>query len=700
MSSPFNSDQADKGYEQSEGTPEVDAVPASPHRVVHRRSRSVDEGSLHASTETLHSDNGRLDNEFAEGIPQRRASADVTVTPFGLDGLATGDVVEALELTTVHSKRRSGSGWMARRNGRDFGEADSESGAENGELASSGRSTCVAPSSPARRWSRRATQVLHLDTTNTPPPSPSPPRMSPPSSSPTSTGDPLPRHPPLSLLSEATDAPSAPSTTRTSSSSPPPPPTDPSQPSCNALSTSPPPSSRRSSALSKALGLTPSSRAHRLAAKNAKFQAKFRLPADQVLLLDFTASLNKSGLLHTGRLLASSSYLCFYSSIFGMRTTEKIAWRDVRAIRKNATVGIGGAFSVEVSTGGADCVSYQFVMLGLDIDADIALISSVWRGVPNMRRSRAASFRSSKQSAIIGSEVISRNEAPRGAVESEDETEISKGDDEEELHDGSHDDDDDDEHDHDHDHDVSNDDDDDDMGLGSDDDDDDDLLTGTETSTDDGPSPRGDGAVLSQRAYVSHDFLHTGDRDRNTVADMVLPVTPVEFFCLFYGNDATFTRRFRAARGETDLNIGPWTPHAELENVRDVHWVTPVNAIIGPPTSRLQETQRYHLTESLLTVETVSITPDVPYGDCFYVESRWIVELIPAAPGTPPTSRVSVTAGVHFIKSVTLFKSRITNGALTEYEASLVTWTQLAHTAIAEMRAKEGASDSEGLSST
>jgi hypothetical protein len=410
-----------------------------------------------------------------------------------------------------------------------------------------------------------------------------------------------------------------------------------------------------------------------------------------VLLLDFTASLNKSGLLHTGRLLASASYLCFYSSIFGMRTTEKIAWRDVRSIRKNATVGIGGAFSVEVATGGEGSVSYQFVMLGLDIDADIALISSVWRGVPELRRSRAGSFRSSKQSVIIGSELISRNEAPRGAVDSDEETEteaeVGKGGEREGGEEGGEgksmegDD-------------EAEDEEDDDLGLGSDDD----PLTGAETSNDDGPSPREDGAVLSQRAYVSHDFLHTGDRDRNSVADLTLPVTPVEFFCLFYGNDTTFTRRFRAARGETDLNIGPWMPHAELENVRDVHWVTPVNAVIGPPTSRLQETQRYHLTESLLTVETVSITPDVPYGDCFYVESRWIVERVPGPPGSPPTSRLSVTAGVHFIKSVTLFKGRITNGALTEYRASIETWTQLAHTAIGEMRAREEGEGSEGAS--
>jgi len=70
-------------------------------------------------------------------------------------------------------------------------------------------------------------------------------------------------------------------------------------------------------------------------------------------------------------------------------------------------------------------------------------------------------------------------------------------------------------------------------------------------------------------------------------------------------------------------------------HVRTFRFRTPLSAPIGPSSTRATKTQRFRRfgDGAGCIVDTVTVLEDIPYGDCFEVEDRWIVK-----PTPPPSS--------------------------------------------------------------
>jgi hypothetical protein len=152
-----------------------------------------------------------------------------------------------------------------------------------------------------------------------------------------------------------------------------------------------------------------------------------------------------------------------------------------------------------------------------------------------------------------------------------------------------------------------------------------------------------------------------------------LPVTPSKFFQLFISNDSTFEHDYHVCRGDTDIKVGLWKPHAQFGITRDVTYTLKLSAPMGPPTTRTEEIHRYHLQRDRLIIDTSMQMLDAPYGDYFRVESQWVVQ----SKGDSKCT-VRVCAKAVFSKS-TILKSTISSRTLSGMTESFGVWMKNAH---------------------
>ena len=83
--------------------------------------------------------------------------------------------------------------------------------------------------------------------------------------------------------------------------------------------------------------------------------------------------------------------------------------------------------------------------------------------------------------------------------------------------------------------------------------------------------------------------------------------------------------------------------------------VQPVSAPIGPKTTRVNKVQRYRrLGKSVLVIENSCRMEDIPYGDHFTVEDRWIVRDVSDMSG----------CSIEFYMEVKFTKSTLWKGAI------------------------------------
>ena len=72
-----------------------------------------------------------------------------------------------------------------------------------------------------------------------------------------------------------------------------------------------------------------------------------------------------------------------------------------------------------------------------------------------------------------------------------------------------------------------------------------------------------------------------------------------------------------------------WAPHKGYGHARDLTFVAPTNASIGPKETHCHQTQSYNAYAlsggGAVAVDTSQVQTDIPYGDYFRVETRWEV---------------------------------------------------------------------------
>ena len=100
---------------------------------------------------------------------------------------------------------------------------------------------------------------------------------------------------------------------------------------------------------------------------------------------------------------------------------------------------------------------------------------------------------------------------------------------------------------------------------------------------------------------------------------------------------------FHEIKGDSEVAVEPWSGNAEagaeaaggiVTRLRSFRFRTPiVGSPIGPPSTRATKTQRWRCFGPLhgSVLDTVTVLEDIPFGDCFEVDERWVVRPVAMA---------------------------------------------------------------------
>ncbi|KAG5589622.1 hypothetical protein H5410_040136 [Solanum commersonii] len=162
------------------------------------------------------------------------------------------------------------------------------------------------------------------------------------------------------------------------------------------------------------------------------------------------------------------------------------------------------------------------------------------------------------------------------------------------------------------------------------------------------------------------------------------PCTPQQFFDILLSDGSNFTTEYRIAHKDSNLNIGPWHSADEYDGqVRAITFRTICNSPMCPPDSAMTEYQHAILSpdKKMLVFETVQQAHDVPFGSCFEVHCRWLLEASSDSSCILDIKVGELTSeirtGAHFEKWC-IMQSKIKAGAVDEYKKEVATMTGMA----------------------
>ena len=141
--------------------------------------------------------------------------------------------------------------------------------------------------------------------------------------------------------------------------------------------------------------------------------------------------------------------------------------------------------------------------------------------------------------------------------------------------------------------------------------------------------------------------------DHTTIVEsFTVECSVAQFFALAWSDAAgeAFSPACAEERKHRELRVTPWRKHRGYGHARDLTFVAPTNASIGPRETHCHQTQSYRVYRTslrtsenendverkdeetarvALVVDTSQVQKDIPYGDYFRVESRWEVKELP-----------------------------------------------------------------------
>lgn len=176
------------------------------------------------------------------------------------------------------------------------------------------------------------------------------------------------------------------------------------------------------------------------------------------------------------------------------------------------------------------------------------------------------------------------------------------------------------------------------------------------------------------------------------VESFVVECSVARFFALAWSDAAgeSFTPACAEARKHRELRVTPWRAHRGYGHARDLTFVAPTNASIGPRETHCHQTQSYRVYKTrvqngmddalpgvALVVDTSQVQKDIPYGDYFRVESRWVCRAAPPrlSPDTATfvNERCEVWVGLRIpFQKTTMLRKVIEKSALEESRASVM----------------------------
>ncbi|KAL3156848.1 hypothetical protein ABBQ38_001117 [Trebouxia sp. C0009 RCD-2024] len=162
--------------------------------------------------------------------------------------------------------------------------------------------------------------------------------------------------------------------------------------------------------------------------------------------------------------------------------------------------------------------------------------------------------------------------------------------------------------------------------------------------------------------------------------DHVLPVDLHAFCHKFLADGAAFWPEFHESRGDKQICLTSWSRHSALGHVRELRFVSPIKALIGPPQAECFQNQRYRMyRDNHLVLETSQTMPNIPFGDHFTVEVRWDIT---QAPDAPSHCRVQSCVSVPFSKA-TWWKKAIQKGSIDSCREAHQDWLAKVRAALA-----------------
>eukprot|EP00727_Mastigamoeba_balamuthi_P011158 m51a1_g6665 putative C-tail anchored protein (569) ;mRNA; r:175898-178095 len=339
------------------------------------------------------------------------------------------------------------------------------------------------------------------------------------------------------------------------------------------------------------------------------FIRKFNLPPDTTLIYDCLCMLYRNALPIQGRLYLAYTHLCFYSKIFGSETKEVLALHDITAISKR---GLG---LIEVNTTSESREKLLFAGF-LSRDKTYQMIISAWEKClgnaphPPAAAAAAAAPAAAQDKSSGPPSPSPADEASPGGSPGPVQAEETPG---EDL-----------------------------------------LLSEVEDTGTSG-------------------FLEVSSLTELCKAEFDCSV--IKFFKVFFSDASKgFWGVYHNERQDKDVYTGAWQSHPQFGNVRDKRYIVIIKGSpFGPPTSRLEETQRYSLTKTHLVVESVGTTLDIPFGDCFRVELKYNVN----QGATPTSCTLSISLGCRWIKR-TMLKGKIESITIKQSTESFKRWIELA----------------------
>ncbi|OQR96796.1 GRAM domain-containing protein 1A [Achlya hypogyna] len=165
------------------------------------------------------------------------------------------------------------------------------------------------------------------------------------------------------------------------------------------------------------------------------------------------------------------------------------------------------------------------------------------------------------------------------------------------------------------------------------------------------------------------------------VMKYVFPISVEMFVDNFFTDEPLFGLvEFNRRKGATEIKCDPWSPHpgvAGLGLTRTASFVLPVDAPIGPKSTRVNLVQeRRPLENGGYLFDTSTRLADIPYGDYFAVEDRWILHKL-----SDTSLELCVQLRVVFSKS-TMWRGTIESRAKSECKVKLLEWIEMANTAM------------------
>ncbi|CAH0477554.1 unnamed protein product [Peronospora belbahrii] len=178
-----------------------------------------------------------------------------------------------------------------------------------------------------------------------------------------------------------------------------------------------------------------------------------------------------------------------------------------------------------------------------------------------------------------------------------------------------------------------------------------------------------DNLSTSLAAAPAKPFLVSGDEERQLVGEYELHPAiknALHFFDLFYA-DNTLARwqNIHKEAGDTEHVVGKWEDSKEYGGqVRVIKYRAKSTIPLGPSSTMAEQIvhvpfsfqDRDSLETDRLAIEHKLTLLEIPYGDCFHVETVYAIEPSTDAIGSPLVAKVYI--GIPFSKS-TMFKSKI-----------------------------------------